>query len=278
MVPSINEYRPIGLQAMAAVMTKHRKVVHQIPADLATEHFLKWGISTDDHDASDTKRRLAKVRPELSIEEQVWYLMTAESIADAEKAKRVWNPKANVNKYRHLCKTATRAARLILAIDELVPSPWVDERSYIGEIVAGLNSVMQGILQATMLPSKNTSVGRATTILQQTKSLFSKRTSRMHWELLQDLVWLASGKRIRPSERTVRRYLDEPRRSRSPVRDYWARNWDLLRRAGLLASPSRSDTIEAVAEDATQYLERPKSPPTPRKKAVQGKKSAEKRC
>lgn len=42
----------------------------------------------------------------------------------------------------------------------------------------------------------------------------------MHWELIRDLAWLASQKKVRPDERTVRRYLDEATDMKNPALDF----------------------------------------------------------
>ena len=66
-------------------------------------------------------------------------------------------------------------------------------------------------------------------------AFFSAPGGGMHWELIRDLAWLASQKKIRPDERTVRRYLDEGRDMKDPARICWERNWELIQNACRMA-------------------------------------------
>jgi hypothetical protein len=241
------------------------------PRDQLGEKLTTWGVRPDDPDADAVRRRLARIQ--LSFEDQFWLLQTAEHIAKAEKAKAVWNPKAQTGQYISLGKIATAAARLIKGISEVFPPPWTDERARMDSLVAELDALIEGTLAATMIINKETAVSLASLMVKSMRQRRCSPKGRVHWELLQDLIWLASAKPGgRISERSVRRYLEDQRRSRSPVRAYWRRNSKLLQEAVRLnplpkpASPNwvygprevdggASKAIEAFTGIARQHLE-----------------------
>ena len=94
----------------------------------------------------------------------------------------------------------------------------------------------------------------ARALLRMTKRSVSRKLRGMHWELIPDLAWLASQKKVSPNERTVRRYLDEGRRVKDPAAVYWSRNWDLIQSARQLAPEGRSERFEELLK---QYLNAP---------------------
>ena len=247
--------------------------------ELLGERIEKWGVRPDDPGANDVRGRLARIQ--LSVGDQFWFLETAERIAEAEKAKAAWNPKAKAAQYLDLCKIVTAAARLSKEISEVFPPPWTEERARMGLLVAELAAFIEGTLAATMVVNKNAAVSLASATVRTMKE-HRKPKSRVYWELLQDLIWLASAKTAgRMSERSVRRYVEDQRMSRSPGRDYWRRNFKLIQEAVRLnplqkpaspklihdprggppqpvdggASRGQHKAIEAFTEIARLYLE-----------------------
>lgn len=251
--------------------------------ELFAEKLRIWGVQPDDPDAAAVRGQLERIR--LSVDDQSWLLETSENIAKAERAKAAWNPKGDLAQYMNLCKIATAAARLSKEIGELFSPPWTDERAPMGALVAELAAFIEGNFNATTVIGQDVSVAVATATVRAMKQRRS-RNSHVHWELISDLVWLASAKKARISERSVRRYLEDQRRPRTPVRDYWRRNFKLIREALRLnplqkpASPSwvydpssgpprpisggaskrQRKAIEAFTGMARQYLEAPDPP------------------
>ena len=218
--------------------------------------FRKWGVPTDDPHAIDIQRRLARVLRRLSSEEGALFLVTAETIAKAQEAKKSWNPKANRARHVRLGTSTIAAARLALEIAAMYPPPWEGERGHIGDLVAGLVSFIVGNVQATASAAPTLSVMVARRMLMNLKQRLSKKTGgRTYWELIADLAWLISGKRGVPcSERTVRRYLEKCHRSKTPADAYWSRHWELMHNAARL-TPGR--TGDAFEEAAKHYLGKP---------------------
>ena len=216
-----------SLQGLATVAARPRR---ELPGtELLGERLEKWGVRPDDPGADAVRGRLARIQ--LSVGDQFWFLETAERIAEAEKAKAAWNPKAKAAQYLDLCKIVTAAARLSKEISEVFPPPWTEERARMGLLVAELAAFIEGTLAATMVVNKNAAVSLASATVRTMKE-HRKPKSRVYWELLQDLIWLASAKTAgRMSERSVRRYVEDQRMSRSPGRDYWRRNFKLIQEA-----------------------------------------------
>ena len=182
--------------------------------DLLAEKLQIWGVQPDDPDAAAVRRQLERIR--LSVDDQSWLLETSENIAKAERAKAAWNPKSKRAQYMHLCKIGTAAARLSKDIRELFPPPWTDERAPMSALVAELAAFIEGNVNATTVIGQDFSVAVATATVRDMKQRRS-RNSHVHWELISELVWLASAKTAaRISERSVRRYLEDQRRPRRP--------------------------------------------------------------
>jgi hypothetical protein len=98
------------------------------------------------------------------------------------------------------------------------------------------------------------SVFEAGEMVRRTSERLLKRTGRRHWDLIRDLVWLASGDQADLDERSVRRYLEERSGAKSPAAAYWRRNWPLLREVARLAPEKKRDLFEAAAK---RYLDLP---------------------
>ena len=235
-------------------------------SDLFREQLEAWGIPLDDAEGMATKERLEKTRPVLSTKAQILLFLTAEEITEAEKAKNAYNLKANRDRYTALCKNAIAAARLVKNIREMFPPPWIGVHSRIGTLLAGLAPFIEGTFSATMHIGKDLSRMKAHAMIQTAKRHGAKEKSRMHYELIADLIWLASGKNFRISERSVRRYLTESSRS-EPMWPYWKRNWNLLQYA-LRFSPSPKVSGKLLiprgpSTRASKAGERPPKPPRP---------------
>ena len=167
-----------------------------------------------------------------------------------------WNPQAQRERYERLCNSALSAAHLAEDIATVFPPPWEPENSEIGTLVTKLVEFVSGTLQATTLPVKQISATQASILVRRVKPIATSKTRRMPpWELLLDLVRVASKEKCDPSERTLRRYVDEQSRLKVPVYLHWKRNWDLIRRVNRLA-PVRPDT-EQFERAARQHLEGP---------------------
>ena len=219
---------------------------------LFDERLGKWGLQVDDLHANAVRERFVNLSVRLSETSLEGLLQTAESISRAEKAKATWNPKVNRKQNRRLSRTAVSAARLAQELAEIFPPPWEAERAPIGALISGLASFMKGALMATMHQSAESflEVRNARKMLQATQRPLNKKTGMMHWQLIADLVWLASGKtRAHLSERTVRRYVEEPRQRLLGrlERDYWNRHWSDLASVERLVPISNDDPFEMAA-------------------------------
>jgi hypothetical protein len=214
---------------------------------------LKWGIFSDvDPRVDAILARLGRVCLRLSADDSVAYLRAAEHIAAAEKAKAEWNPKATRARYSHLARSAREAAELLKELNVLFPPPWAGERAPLGALMEGLASLIAGAVGATHPDLKRATI-RASAGVQTAKKLLSRRGG-IRWELLRDLVWLASGRRAKPDERTVRRYLEDQRGPKNPAGKYWESNWKLLTSAAQLAPQTHAD---AFTDALKLYLQSP---------------------
>jgi hypothetical protein len=216
----------VSLQHLATVAARPPELAG---TELLGERLKRWGVQSDDPSVIAVRKQLARIQ--LSIEDQFWMFETAERIAAAEKAKAAWNPKAKAAQNLRLCKVVTAAARLIQEISAVFPPPWTEQRARLGLLVAEMAAFLEGTLAATMVVNKNAAVSLASATVRTMKQQRSPK-GRVYWELLQDLVWLASGKTAgRISERSVRRYLEDQRMAESSARAYWRRHFELIQAA-----------------------------------------------
>ena len=218
--------------------------------------FDRWELPADDLQAKDAAPRLKTIWGKWSHQRKEELLLAVEGIARAEADKHAWNPRVQRERYEHLAKSAVSAARLAEDIATLFPPPWRRDQREIGTLVHKLDEFINAAYIATTFPARRRSASRARNLVQRVKPATTTKTRRMPpWELVRDLVWLASEGKVQPSERTIRRYLDEERRAKSPATLYWRRNWDLLRRVSRLTR-TQGD-INQFARALGQYLERP---------------------
>jgi hypothetical protein len=205
----------------------------------------KWGCPTpeilSDLRARDVLSRMYKLWPRLTPDQRRLYLLTAEHIAEAEKAKISWNPKASRKRFMRLAKSAGAAAKLVRELSSILPPPWVGEEAKVGELVFGLASFIAGSVAATFPWDRDEAVHTASALLRTVKKKVVRKTGGMRWDLVRDLVWLASGKTITPDERTVRRYLDNQGSAKNPVEAYVRSHWDLFGNAYGLAKQWRPE-------------------------------------
>jgi len=216
----------------------------------------KWGLKPrellEDPRASDILSRLYKVWPRLSANDRLLYLQIVENIAKAEKAKNAWNPKPVRSRHIRLAKDAAVAAELVCEISAIFPPPWEGEREPIGDLMRGLGSFMLAALAVSFPMDKAAAAAAASKLLRNAKKRIEKKARGMHWELVRDLVWLASGQETTLDERTVRRYLEEQPFPKRPAYRVWQRNWDLVNTALRLARGGRpwvSSTPSKSVED-----------------------------
>ena len=216
----------------------------------------KWGLKPrellEDPRASDILSRLYKVWPRLSANDRLLYLQIVENIAKAEKAKNAWNPKPVRSRHIRLAKDAAIAAELVCEISAIFPPPWEGEREPIGDLMRGLGSFMLAALAVSFPMDKAAAADAASKLLRKAKKRIEKKARGMHWELVRDLVWLASGQETTLDERTVRRYLEEQPFPKRPADRVWQRNWDLVGTALRLARGGRpwvSSTPSKSVED-----------------------------
>ena len=224
--------------------------------ELLGEKLKSWGVPPDDLTVDAVRRRMAKIQ--LSIEDQFWLLETAERIAAAEKAKAAWNPKAKASQDLRLYKIVTAAARLIKEIGAVFPPPWTEERARLGAFVGEMAAFLEGTLAATMVVHKNAAVSLASATARTMKQHRPPR-GRVYWELLQDLIGLASAKTAgRISERSVRRYVEEQRMSGSAASAYWRTHFKLIQEAVRLAplqKPASSQGGQGSSGEATRPVD-----------------------
>jgi hypothetical protein len=138
-----------------------------------------------------------------------------------------------------------KAAKLATEIADIFPPPWESEKKCIGDLITALFNFTAGS-SASMMPHSET-FDNARLDLRETQKIIAKKTGRSYWELIRDLVWLASGKMYLPlSDRTVRRYLLWPKGS---LGSFWRHNSRLLRKLALLVPRGVRETtpFESVA-------------------------------
>jgi len=229
------------LQPLATVATRPP----ELPGtELLAQKFKSWGVPPDDLTVNAVRRRMARIQ--LSIEDQYWLLETAEHIAAAETAKAAWNPKAKASEDLPLYKLVTAGARLIKKIAAVFPPPWTGERARLGAFVADMAAFLEGTLAATMVVDKNVVVSLASATARSMKQQ-RPPGGRVYWELLQDLIGLASSKTAgRISERSVRRYVEEQRMSQSAARAYWRKHFKLIQEAVRLAPLEKPASFQGV--------------------------------
>ncbi len=211
----------------------------------------KWGypvrVWNDDPQVLEIMERLDRFWPGLSAADRQLYLQTAESVAEAEKARRAWNPKASRKRFIQLAKTAVWAAKLANALSELFPPPLAGESAPLWDLMGGLGSFVAGVVAATVPIDTNVSARKANQLVKTTKQRLQRKARGINWELVRDLAWLASGKKITLDERAVRRYLEKVRSTTSPAKKLMVNNWELIRTASRLASAGGSDVFEGIA-------------------------------
>jgi len=145
----------------------------------------------------------------------------------------------------------------------MFPPPWTGAQTSIGILLAGLAAFIEGCFGATMFIGKDLSVSKARAMIRVTKQHRSKEKRRMHFELIAELVWLASGQRTRISESSVRRYLGKTR-SEHPMSSFWKRHWRLLQEALRFSPPLnvRSKSLISRRSSSRPYNSS-KGPPKP---------------
>jgi hypothetical protein len=227
------------------------------PQTAAPRHvdlFSRWAFQRDDPDARVVSRRLEKVWAHWKPDEREILLLTAESVARAEEAKLAWNPKLSRRQYLRLSRTSSDAARLANRISVLFPPPWEGSRGPIGDLVRGLRDYAERVLRATIASDNDIAFWTAHYSIRELRRRTRRASGKVSWELLADLVWLASGKEIqRPNEITIRRYLSRRRGSpttKSPAAPHWRRNWHLFSKMKL--GPRQSDSLDTVFETVLQ--------------------------
>ena len=217
----------------------------------------KWGCPIPELNSeprgSEILRRMYKLWKRLTGDQRRMYLQTAERIAEAEKAKTDWNPKASRERFIRLAKSVVAAAKLVEELRVVYPPPWVGEEYKIGELVFGLASFILGTFSATFPWARDEAASTARDLLRTAKKRIGRRTGGMRWELLRDLVWLASGKRLELDERDVRRYLDEQRSAKNPAEAYLRPHRELIWNATRLAKQWRAQPKEPEKPKASLY-------------------------
>jgi hypothetical protein len=201
----------------------------------------RWGHSWRelwaDPGTADVLKKLYEIWPRLTPDQRDLYLRTAESIAEAEKAKAAWNPKENRDRLTRLAKSAVAAAKLVIHLSLISPPPWEGENAEVGDLVLEVSTFVLGAVSATLPSDKDVAADHASNLLRKAKKTITKRTGGMRWELLRDLVLLASRGEQSLDERTVRRYLKEQPFWGSPVGTHL--DWDVIREAFDLAGQWR---------------------------------------
>ena len=225
-------------------------------AEHSLDIFLRWGIRKEDLNARAVKTLLERTWRGWAPARKRLFLLAAERIAEAEKVKLAWNPKVNSTHHKRLSKAAIAAAQLAQEIATFFPPPWEGSRKPIGDLVTQLAAFISGTLAATAPLDKQVSFLVARELIRGLKEETPRATGRIHWELIKDLAWHASGKQLTCSERTVRRYLEEPPLSKSPGHTYWERNWEVIRSVSRLAPHRQPGAFKDAAKD---YLKTPSS-------------------
>jgi hypothetical protein len=224
-------YHPEGKEGsgrdLFRITLREMATARKIPdPDLFAEKLEAWGVKPDDLHAKDVKKRLAKTQ--LSLADQTLLFSTAERIAEAEKVKVAWNLKVIGPRYSNLSRIVIAAARLSKEIREVFPPPWTDNRTRMGTLIAELAALIEGTFTATTIVDRDYTVLAASAMVRSMRRVRSSK-GRICWDLLRELSWLASGKSAgRISDRSLRRYLDDQRRLRSPVWAHLRRNFKLI--------------------------------------------------
>ena len=208
--------------------------------------FERWSLERNDFDAKAVAKRLDTAWRGWSPRQKQLLLRAAERIADAERAKEDWNPKATHSAQIKLEKMALQAVHLAEELIGAFPPPWEGSRKAIGELVACLAAFAGGVIDASYPWSEKLLVRIASGVLRVLKA----DSRQMHWELLRDLAWLASARRRSPSERTVRRYLKRPPHFKIPGRAHLQeRDWEMIRKICQFHARGKSELFENAARD-----------------------------
>lgn len=208
----------------------------------------RWSLQARDREARPITLRLAKAWDHWTTSQRGLLLSTAEAIAKAELAKRAWNPKGSRIRHKQLCKVGVTAAQLANEIGTLFPPPWSEEYKAVQDLVARLGGFAVDILEVTAIADQDMAWGFAALMLQELKDATPRHHGRASWVLLRDLIWLASGKRITCSERTIRRYLTKRKRSPTPADAVWRRHFSHVRNASLLTPGRERHSVVPIAK------------------------------
>lgn len=222
--------------------------------DILLKKFREWHIDPGDPRTNAVLNRLEKIWPSLAKQDRIALLETGESIAEAEKAKRVWKLRATRQEYVNVAKCIIAAAQLEKQIRALFPPPWDGVRACIAELSRELAAFIEGSLLAVVPNEKDLRLSTARTRVRSTKQRLSKKTGRFRWELVGEIAWLASRGEVDPDERTVRRYLEEQQTHTTPGGTHFRRNWSLLRDFVSIPPSKKSRDFEVAAKSYLNSL------------------------
>ena len=222
------------------------------PTGAQPEHNIarRWGLDENDLHVKEIETRLNRAWRGWPSNQRERLLLTAEDVALAEQLKQAWNPNENRERYTRISESAIASTQLAEKLALIFPPPWDGERARVGHLINELSNFAGGAFYATVRPDVHEAIMDAKVRLIVARSNASDSSNLPPpWELIRDLVWLVSKKLVQPSERTIRRYLDEDAKPfNTPAFQFWRRNWGLIKRVVHGFSRARAGDFERAAK------------------------------
>ena len=204
--------RRLASPDMAKTSRRHASVAYYLH-DIS----FRWKLQQDDKEVLVIWHRLANRWDGWSLDRRELLLKAVEVIVETEKQKQAWNPKAERARYERLYRSAITAAQLADEIVWVHGPHWKNIDAQAQDLVATLAGYVERVVAATYIHKVTLAGFRAQTLIDEvTKARGGYR--RPPWDLIRDLVWLASGKSRWVNESTIRRYLTKT----SSLQECWA--------------------------------------------------------
>lgn len=210
--------------------------------------FRCWGVAKGDLDAKPVLHRLDLTWQRWTAHQRVLLWEAVNAIVSAEQAKVDWQPKSLKPAYQKAAQIARDAARLAHDLREtLAREPNVIPA--LQALVSALEELARSGLWATANLQHDMAIMRAGAAVITLRRLTPRNSGRVSWELLRELVWLASRKRHLVDEKTIRRYLSSKAASPTPVVEFWRRNFPIMRSVARVPTVPKTDPIPTAPEN-----------------------------
>lgn len=176
------------------------QIQHTPPPDLVE----RFHLGSDDVDGLAIVKRVNDAWEPWVPALRSQLLLTIDAFVQAENAKKVSKRDPEMGRrYRQLARTAITAGELAMQMSKLFPPPW-DKHTHplLDLLVAWANS---GLIQTTVIDRDQARVV-AGEMIDQLRDDLKTAGHKMPYELMADLLWLATGRQKRFDESTIRRY------------------------------------------------------------------------